>query len=110
MDAIHRLTESAATKWSWFLYCWRLRDDVRQLLRAFKSAQAAPDPDAGAKQRMEIEISELKDRIKELESEFETAKEGNRALLRFVHTRHRLGTPPEFGSIRASLMKSEQTK
>lgn len=115
MDALHRLTESAATKLSWLLYCWRLREDVRQVIRLLRLAQSPEEvgklaAEQEKNKRLEIEVEQLKDRIKGLEAEFDTAKEGNRALLRFVHTRHRLGTPPEFGTIRASLMKSEQTK
>lgn len=112
MDAVYRLTRSSATKLAWLLHGWRLRGDVREVVCALQDSQTngshAIEAKDGESRALKVEVDQLNARIQKIEKELDIAKEGNRALLRFLHTRHRLGVPPEEGSIRSILMKAEQ--
>lgn len=63
-----------------------------------------------AKHLLEIELTDLKQRMEKHLETHEIAKEGNRALLRFVHTRHRLNVPFDPKSIRGALQAADQRK
>ena len=55
---------------------------------------------------LKIELDKLKADMVSKESEFKTAREGNRALLRFIHTGHRLNVKFDPDSIRAALKQN----
>lgn len=60
------------------------------------------------KHLLEIELADLKEKMRVHLEQHEIAKEGNRALLRFVHTRHRLNVPFDPQSIRGLLQKADE--
>lgn len=120
MGSIHRLTDAVRSQWQWLWRCWLLRSAVAELL-ADAAKNAAETEKAGetkaalrealdAKHLLEIELTDLKQRMEKHLETHEIAKEGNRALLRFVHTRHRLNVPFDPKSIRGALQAADQRK
>lgn len=56
------------------------------------------------------EAEDLRAKLKKLEGEHQISKDGNRALLRFIHTRHRLNMKFDPDSIRGALQRADQAK
>jgi regulator of replication initiation timing len=61
-----------------------------------------------AKHLLKLELDALKAQVKEHESTHQLARDGNRALLRFIHTRDRLNVKLEPETIRAMLQHKEK--
>ena len=95
--------EATESRWTWLLRCWRLRGAVRQFANN-GHVEALKDELHLAK----LELGEIKAaRVKEIES-LTLAKQGNQALLRFIHTGHRLNVKLDPDSIRAALQRAQQ--
>ncbi len=95
-----------ANRWLWLWHCWRLRNQVRELAKAV--AEFPKERDAAHLVLLELEA--LKANLKSQSEDYQIAKDGNRALLRFIHTRHRLNMKFDPGSIRAALQTADQKK
>lgn len=97
MDTLHTLTRSW---WSWILNCWWLRRDVAALCVANETA-------TDKLHLARVELEELKRKYEDHLKQHEIAKDGNRALLRFIATSHRLNMKFDPESIRAALERSK---
>jgi DNA mismatch repair ATPase MutS len=71
-------------------------DEVIALRKRLADAVATPSKD---------ESKWVKDKLKAVESDLQIAKDGNRALLRFINVGHRLKVKLDPGTIRAALKK-----
>ena len=86
-------------------YDKRLRATETEQVQAIKVELLA---ERDAKHLLNIELAAVKEQFQALSADHQIAKDGNLALLRFVHTRHRLNVPFAPGSIRAALQKADQ--
>lgn len=101
------IAESATSKWTWFLRCWRSRTGVIALLREFESARSELLVQRDAQHLLRIELEDARKKLADHLEEHKIAKDGNRALLRFIHTRHRLNVKFDPGTIRESLQRAD---
>jgi hypothetical protein len=101
MESNSALIQATETRWSWMAKCWRLRKCVRDLA-------LERQPELDAKHLLQIELDALKAQVKAKEDEHQLARDGNRALLRFIHTRDRLNVKLEPGTIRSMLQNTEK--
>jgi hypothetical protein len=109
-----RLIEATASRWTWLAQCWRLRQSVRALAdHATTNGQAEALKAELVQERdtrhlLKLELDALKDaQAKEAEGH-KLARNGNQALLRFIHTGHRLNVKFDPESIRAALQRSNE--
>lgn len=58
-----------------------------------------------ARHLLQVEVVRLKSDAEAVKSEYQVARDGNRALLRFIHTGHRLNVKFDPDSIRAALKR-----
>lgn len=79
-----------------------------RLGREVASLRAQLLTERDAKHLLNLELAAVKEKFEAQTVQHQLAKDGNRALLRFVHTRHRLNVPFEPDSIRAALQKADQ--
>jgi len=89
--------------WRWLLRGWKLRASVQALAIEF---QQSPTHVALAAAKIELDMARTQ--VKELEEHHQLARQGNAALIRFIHTRHRLNVPFDPKSIRGILQKADQ--
>ena len=101
MESNSALIHATETRWSWLAKCWRLRKSVRGLA-------LERQPELDAKHLIRIELDALKAQVKAKEDEHQLARDGNRALLRFIHTRDRLNVKLQPGTIREMLQHTEK--
>ena len=94
-------------RWSWVLNCWRLRSDAASVEREFNALKDQLQTANDANHLLQIELDDQKKKMKEHLEEHAIAKDGNRALLRFIHTRHRLNVKFDPASIRGALQRQE---
>ena len=105
MESNSALIQATETRWGWLSKCWRLRKCVRGTALNFaEDVQFERD----AKHLLRIELDALKAQVKAKEDEHQLARDGNRALLRFIHTRDRLNVILEPGTIRSMLKNTEK--
>lgn len=103
MDTLHSITRLAKSRWSWFLKCWTLRSEVLWLLGEHQHHR-------DELHLRKIENERLEELIKKLSEDHQQAKDGNRALLRFIHARHRLNMRLDSDSIRSALRAADERK
>lgn len=99
-ESLIRATESP---WTWLLQCWRLRGSVRRLAQDGQ-VQALKDE----LHLVRLELNALKAAREREGDALKVAKMGNQALLRFIHTGHRLNVKFDPDSIRAALQRAQQ--
>jgi len=103
MDTVHHITRiarAAATRWRWLIECWSLRLDVHDTITRLVADREEHRDKAHL---LQIEADDLRARLKEYLAEHQQAKDGNRALLRWIYTRHRLNMKLDSDTIRAAL-------
>ena len=86
-------------------YDKRLHATDTEQLEAIKNEVSV---ERDAKHLIRIELDALKAQVKAKEDEHQLARDGNRALLRFIHTRDRLNVKLEPGTIREMLQHTEK--
>ena len=103
MDTVHLIARAASSRWKWFLACWTLRkavhDSITKLAAQWSEEQARAEG-------LKLEVAHLKGKLSAQDEDFKTAKDGNRALLRFIHTGHRLNVKFDPDSIKTALEKA----
>lgn len=97
------LIQATASRWTWLLRCWRLREVVHTVANG-GHVQALKDELHLAK----IELEAMKATREKEAAALALAKQGNQALLRFIHTGHRLNVKFDPDSIRAALQRESQ--
>jgi len=102
MEPDKPLIHATETPLRWMLNFWRLRKSVRNLAQRFADQMQS---ERDANHLLRIELDDLKSRAKVKEEEHQMARDGNRALLKFIHVRDRLNVKLEPGTIRAMLNK-----
>jgi hypothetical protein len=63
-----------------------------------------------AVRKLKLDLEDVRAKMAEQEKEFQVSRDGNRALLRFIHTRHRLVMKFDPHSIRGALQAADQKK
>lgn len=61
-----------------------------------------------AKHLLKVELTSIQNKLAEIDKAHLLARQGNAALVRFIHTRHRLSVPFDPQSIRGILQKADQ--
>jgi len=100
--------QATESPWRWLLRCWRLRKDVRDQIEQIEGLQKELAGERDTGHMVNLELAALKEKFEETENGNQLARQGNAALLRFIHTRHRLSVPFDPESIRGILQKSDQ--
>lgn len=101
-----RLTEASSSWWKWLISCWFLRPEVREIaLQAeqFNRDLAKVKDDAHL---LRVELEDMKSKIQKEAEAHKLSRDGNLALLRFIHTGHRLNVKFDPDSIRSALKRS----
>ena len=106
----HVVAWAAESRWRWLAMCWRLRRAVAEV--AAPAKPPCPDKDLGQARdvnyRLAVEMAALQGRLEKEERDCQQARAANAALVRFIHSRHRLNVPFDPETIRGLLQKADQ--
>lgn len=92
------ITNPADSRWLWLLNFWRMRREFIELSSSLRKAQ-------DENHLLTVELNDLKAKVAASESDHQIARDGNRALLQFIHRAHRLRVKFDENSIRSALKR-----
>jgi hypothetical protein len=95
------IVRASENRWRWLAQCWRLRLEVADVAQAL-----AQSPTQAEVAQLKSEIADTAQELAALREEHKLSRDGNRALLRFIHTGHRLNVKFDEGTIRAALQRA----
>lgn len=97
-----RLIEAVGSKWKWMLHCWFLRESVQDLADSIRALEKERD----TAHLLKLELDDLKAKMEKEAEAHKLSRDGNLALLRFIHTGHRLNVKFDADSIRGALRRA----
>jgi uncharacterized protein YeaO (DUF488 family) len=100
MDANSTLNTSISSRLQWLVRCWKLRSTVKRVMADAERWQTMARAYTEELRRerestriLAIELNRANLKVESLESSHSNAKQGNKALLRFIATRHNVKIP-----------------
>ena len=108
MVPYQRLIEATESWWHWIVQCWRLREVVRYVATGGHVEELQKElRDARDKNHLlKIELDAVKAALGKETEALKLSRGGNMALLRFIHTGHRMNVKFDPDSIRAALQQT----